>query len=206
MSRTGPDTKGARATEAGETSNTGVASAGGPLTDAEVVMFFNLLMAAGSETTRNSIALGLEMLIEYPGEAERLRADPTSMAPAVEEMLRWASTTACNRRTATRRTELGGHGIAPGDKVVLWRTSANHDADVFLDPHRCDVSRHPNPHVAFGYGARFYPGANLALLEMRIVFEELLARFGTIERNGDLELVRSNKDTGLRHMPVVIAR
>lgn len=178
----------------------------GPLTDAEVMMFFNLLVAAGSETTRNSIALGLEMLIENPGEAQRLRADPTLMAPAVEEMLRRASTTAYNRRTATRRTELGGQEIAPGDKAVLWWASANHDAEVFPDPYRFDVSRHPNPHVAFGHGVHFCLGANLARLEMRIVFEELLARFGTIERDGDLEWVRSNKHTGLRHMPVVLAR
>lgn len=128
------------------------------------------------------------------------------MAPAVEEMLRRASTTAYNRRTATRRTEFGGQEIVPGDKVVLWWASANYDAEVFPDPYRFDVSRHPNPHVAFGHGVHFFLGANLARLAMRIVFEEARARFGTIELDGDLEWVRSNKHTRLRHMPVVLAR
>jgi len=175
-----------------------------PMTDLELQMFFNLLAHAGSETTRNSLALGVLALIERPAAWARLRAEPALLPPAVEEILRWASSTPYNRRTATREVSIGGETIHAGDKVTLWWASANRDEAMFANPFEFDVGRAPNPHLAFGYGAHFCLGAALARLEIRVVLEALLARCRTIEAAGPVEWTRSNKHTGLRHMPVAL--
>ena len=138
-------------------------------------MFFNLLVAAGSETTRNAIALGMAALIEHPDQWALLHADPSLLTGAVEEILRWSSPTLYNRRTATRDMEVAGQPIRAGDKVTLWWASANRDEAVFDEPFRFDVRRAPNPHLAFGYRSHFCLGANLARMEIRIMLEELLA-------------------------------
>ncbi|WP_334144515.1 cytochrome P450 [Rhabdothermincola sp.] len=174
----------------------------GFLTDLELQMFFNLLIAAGSETTRNSIAVGMLALIEHPDQWEALRNDRSLMPTAVEEMLRWASSTTYNRRTATRDVTVRDQDIAAGDKVTLWWASANRDEEVFPDPFRFDVAREPNRHLAFGHGGHFCLGANLARLEIRLVFEALLDRVRGCELAGPVEWTRSNKHTGVRHMPV----
>jgi cytochrome P450 len=181
-------------------------AAGEPLAELELQMFFNLLIAAGSETTRNSIAAGVAALIEHPDEWRALRADGGLVPKAVEEVLRWASSTPYNRRTATRDVELRGRTIRAGDKVTLWWASANRDEEVFADPFRFDVRRDPNPHVTFGYGNHFCLGAGLARLEIRLVLEGLLARFTEIALAGPIEWTRSNKHTGVRHMPVTFVR
>src|SRR5262245_37516654 len=173
-----------------------------PLTDLEVAMFFNLLVAAGSETTRNAIALGVDALAADPPAWRLLAAQPDLVPTAVEEMLRWASSTPYNRRTATRDVVLGGGCIRAGDKVSLWWASANRDEQVFDEPFRFDVRRAPNPHLAFGHGAHFCLGAGLARLEMRVVLETLLARVTAVEPTGPLVWTRSNKHTGLKRMPV----
>jgi cytochrome P450 len=178
----------------------------GALGDLELLMFFNLLIAAGSETTRNAIALGLEALIAHRDQAEMLRRDPSLWPDAVEEILRWTSPTLYNRRTATADTELAGQPVAAGDKVTLWWASANRDERIFEDPFRFDVRRSPNPHVAFGYRSHFCLGANLARLEIRIVFEELLRRFRGFELDGPIERFRTNKHAGVKHMPVRLLR
>ena len=147
------------------------------LSDLELLMFFNLLIAAGSETTRNAIALGMAALIEHPEQWELLRRNPSVLPSAVEEVLRWSSPTLYNRRTATCDVEVAGEKILTGDKVTLWWASANRDEDVFDDPFRFDVLRSPNPHLAFGHRSHFCLGANLARLEIRIMLDELLARF-----------------------------
>jgi cytochrome P450 len=174
----------------------------GPLTELEQQMFFNLLIAAGSETTRNTIAAGVLALIEHPDQWDRLRVDRSLLPTAVEEMLRWASSTTYNRRTATLDTAIGGQEIAAGDKVTLWWGSANFDEDVFVDPFRFDVGRSPNPHLAFGHGPHFCLGAALARTEISLVFDALLDRFDGIELAVPVEWVRSNKHTGIRHLPV----
>jgi cytochrome P450 len=174
----------------------------GPATDLELLMFFNLLVTAGSETTRNAIALGLEALIAHPDQQARLRRHPSLLPTAVEEILRWTSPTLYNRRTATRDTVLAGQPIAAGDKVTLWWASANRDERVFDRALCFDVGRRPNPHVAFGHRSHFCLGANLARLEIRIVFEELLARFDGFALDGPIERFRTNKHAGVRHMPV----
>lgn len=175
---------------------------GEPPTEGELVMFFSLLMAAGSETTRNAIALGLEALVGNPDQMALLRAQPELLVEATEEILRWSSPTLYNRRTATRGTELGGRPIAAGDKVTLWWASANRDDRVFEEPFRFDIRRQPNPHLAFGSRSHFCLGANLARMEIRIVFEALLARFDRFELTGPVERVRTNKHAGVRRMPV----
>ena len=117
-------------------------------------------------------------------------------------MLRWASSTTYNRRTATRDAQVGGREIAAGDKVTLWWGSANFDERAFPDPHTFDVRRDPNRHLAFGHGAHFCLGAHLARVEIRLVLDVLLDRVARLEPLGPIEWVRSNKHTGVRHLPM----
>jgi cytochrome P450 len=172
------------------------------LSDLELLMFFNLLVVAGSETTRNSIALGMVALIEHPDQLDALRDDRSLMPTAVEEILRWTSATLYNRRTATRDTELGGHVVEQGDKVTLWWPSANRDEAVFEDPFRFDIRRTPNPHLTFGHRTHFCLGANLARLEIRVILDEVLDRLEDFELTGGVERVRTNKHAGVWHVPM----
>lgn len=176
-----------------------------PLSDLELLMFFNLLIAAGSETTRNAIALGMDALVERPDQIDLLRKDRTLLQSGVEEILRWSSPTLYNRRTATADTEIGGQVVRGGDKVTLWWASANRDEAVFEDPFSFDLARTPNQHVAFGYRSHFCLGANLARLEIRIIFEELLDRFSYFTLDGPIERFRTNKHAGVKHMPMSLS-
>ncbi len=173
-----------------------------PLSDLELLMFFNLLIAAGSETTRNAIALGMAALIEHPEQWDLLRHDPSVWSTAVEEILRWSSPTLYNRRTATRDAEVCGQRIKAGDKVTLWWASANRDEAVFDQPFAFDIRRSPNPHLAFGHRSHFCLGANLARLEIRVMLEELQARFERLSLDGPIERFRTNKHAGVKHMHV----
>ncbi len=173
-----------------------------PLSDLELLMFFNLLVVAGSETTRNSIALGMVALVEHPEQFDALRSDRGLMATAVEEILRWTTATTYNRRTATRDVELRGQTIREGDKVTLWWPSANRDDTVFADPFRFDIRRTHNPHLTFGHGTHFCLGANLARLEIRIMFEELLERLDGFELIGPVRRARTNKHAGVTSVPL----
>lgn len=174
------------------------------LTDDELFMFFLLLFSAGAETTRNAIAGGVLALAEHPGQWAALRADRGLLPKAVEEIVRWTTPSPSKRRTATRPVELRGTEIAPGDKVLVWEGSANRDEAVFAEPDAFDVRRDPNPHLGFGHGTHFCLGANLARLEIRVLLEELLARFSMIEVVGRPEWTRSNRHTGLRHLAVAL--
>jgi cholest-4-en-3-one 26-monooxygenase len=175
---------------------------GEKLSELEFDLFFMLLAVAGNETTRNLISGGMLQLIEHPDERARLLADPSLLPTAVEEMLRFVSPVMHFRRTATRDVELGGQKIREGDKVILWYISANRDADVFPDADRFDVSRTPNEHIAFGLGQHFCLGANLARLEIRVMFEELLRRLPDVELAGPVRRLRSNFINGVKTMPV----
>jgi cytochrome P450 len=175
-----------------------------PLSENEQRLFLSLIVAAGSETTRNSIAIAMSAFSERPQTWERLRDNRELLPVAVEEMLRWASTTPYNRRTATRDTEMHGQRIRAGDKVSLWWASANRDDAVFADPYVFDIERNPNPHLAFGRGVHFCLGASLARMEMRVMFDVLLDRVESVTLTGPIEYVRSNKHSGVRHMPVTI--
>ena len=172
------------------------------LDDRELRGFFDLLFPAGAETTRSAIAGTLLALIENPQELDRLRADPTLMKTFVEEAVRWTTPSVYKRRTAACDTELRGEGIRRGQKVTVWEMSANRDEDVFREPFRFDVGRDPNDHVGFGIGVHFCLGANLARLELRIMFEELLTRFEGFERAGELAWSNNNRLVGLLSFPV----
>ncbi|WP_395309901.1 cytochrome P450 [Mycobacterium sp. AMU20-3851] len=170
------------------------------LSDLELYLFFSLLFSAGAETTRNAVAGGLLALIEHPDQLRRLRDEPELLGSAIEEMVRWTTPSPSKRRTATRAVTLGGHTIEAGQKVQIWEGSANRDGAVFADPDVFDISRKPNPHLGFGQGVHYCLGANLARLELRVLFEELLSRFGTARLVKPVEWARSNRHTGIRHL------
>lgn len=172
------------------------------LSDLEVYLFFQLLFSAGAETTRNAIAGGLLALAGHPDQYRLLRADPGLLPTAIEEVIRWSSPAPSKRRTATRHAVLGGQRIEAGQKVLVWEGSANRDPAVFERADRFDITRKPNPHIGFGHGAHFCLGAHLARLELRVVYEELLARFGGATVVAPVEWARSNRHTGMRHLMV----
>jgi cytochrome P450 len=172
------------------------------LNNLELRAFFNLLFPAGAETTRGSIAGGLLALIENPDELEQLRKSPELMKPAIEEIVRWTSPSVYKRRTATCDTELRGRSIRRGQKVTVWEMSANRDEEVFEDAFGFHVGRDPNYHVGFGLGTHFCLGANLARLEIRVMFEELLDRFERFEQMGPLAWTNNNRLLSLTELPV----
>ncbi|MGV9801216.1 cytochrome P450 [Mycobacterium sp. NPDC003449] len=172
------------------------------LSDLELYLFFSLLFSAGAETTRNAVAGGLLALIDHPAQLAVLRLDVSLLPTAIEEMVRWTSPSPSKRRTATRAVSLAGCDIGAGQKVQVWEGSANRDPLVFTDPDTFDITRKPNPHLGFGYGIHYCLGANLARLELRVLFEELLARFGAARLVRPVEWTRSNRHTGIRHLVV----
>ncbi|HET9123471.1 MAG TPA: cytochrome P450 [Solirubrobacteraceae bacterium] len=177
-----------------------------PLTQREFDTYFVLLATAGNETTRHTITHGLLALLEHPEEMEKLRRagdDDALRRSAAEEMLRWATPVHHFRRTATRDTELAGTRIAAGDKVTTWFVSGNRDESVFEQPDVFDIARSPNRHMAFGPGGIHHcMGAHLAKMEVRIAFEELLARVEAVELTGPPERLRSNFFNGIKRLPV----
>ena len=175
---------------------------GDRLTEMEFDSFFLLLAVAGNETTRNLISGGMRTLLEHPEERDRLLADPSLLPTAIEEMLRWVSPLIHFRRTATREVEMHGQRIRGGDKVVIFYPSANRDEAKFRSPERFDIGRTPNEHVAFGIGEHFCLGANLARLEIRLIFEELLRRVPDLALDGPVRRLRSNFINGIKAMPV----
>jgi cytochrome P450 len=172
------------------------------LSDLELYLFFSLLFSAGAETTRNAVAGGLLALADHPDQFQALRADLDMLPTAVEEMVRWASPSPSKRRTATRDVTLGGQSIDAGQKVQIWEGSANRDSCVFGRADKFDIARKPNPHLGFGQGVHYRLGANLARLELRVLFEELLSRFVAARVVEPVEWTRSNRHTGIRHLVV----
>lgn len=178
---------------------------GHPMSDIEFGSFFVQLVTAGNDTTRTMLSSGLLALLQHPEQLDALRADPSLIPSAVEEILRWANPLHYFRRTATESVELGGRSIAAGEKVAMMYTSANRDDDVFADPHRFDITRDPNPHLSFGTGEHFCLGVHLARLEGRVFFEELLGTFSTIELAGEPRRQRSNLNNALKALPVTLS-
>lgn len=176
---------------------------GCPLSGRDLDNTFAILVVAGNETTRQAIASGLLTFARHPDQWDALRAEPELLPSAVEEVLRIAHPVWHFRRTATRATELRGQRISEGDKVVVWFAAANHDPDVFPDPHRFDIRREPNEHATFGrVGPHFCLGAHLARLELTVTLGELVPRVERIELAGEPKRLRSNFTNGLKHLPL----
>jgi len=175
-----------------------------PLSDGDFDNYFLLLVIAGNETTRHAISNSMLGLIQQPEQLRMLQEDPALVASGLEELLRWASPVYHFRRTATRDVELGGKTIKEGDKVVMWFASGNRDESVFPDPYSIDVQRKNVDHLTFGKGSpHLCLGNNLARMEVRLMFEELLPRLDSIELAGDVTRVRSNFVNGIKKFPVL---
>jgi cytochrome P450 len=166
-----------------------------------------LLIVGGNDTTRNSISGGVLALNENPGEYQKLRDDPGLIPNMVSEIIRWQTPLAHMRRTATQDAELAGKAIAKGDKVVLWYVSANRDVAVFERPDEFRIDR-PNArqHLSFGIGVHFCMGSRLAEMQLRVLWEETLARFRQVEMVGPPRRVRSNFVKGYSYLPVRLHR
>ncbi len=180
---------------------------GVPLTQVDFNNYFTLLVIAGNETTRHAISNTMLGLIEQPSAMRTLQAQPELMGTAVEEMLRWASPVYHFRRTATRDVVMHDQVIKEGDKVVMWFASGNRDSAMFADPYHFDVTRTNVDHMTFGKGSpHLCLGNNLARMEVRLMFEELLPRISSIELTGEVRHVRSNFVNGIKTFPVRVTR
>lgn len=178
---------------------------GAPLSRLMIQVNFLLLIIAGNETTRNALSGGIQALCEHPEQLDRLRADPSLLPQAIEEILRWVSPVIQFRRTALHDTVIGDQEIHKGDKVVLYYGAANRDPRVFDAPDTFDITRKPNPHVAFGIGTHFCMGSHIARLEMRVTLEEFLRRFQNPTLAGPPERLQSNFISGIQHLPLNLA-
>jgi linalool 8-monooxygenase len=162
---------------------------------------FILLVAAGNETTRNSLSGGFLALSEHPAERRRLIEDPSLLASAASEIVRWVSPVMHMRRTAIEPTDIAGQAIRRGDKVILWYCSGNRDEAVFAEPSRFDIARAAPPHVGFGTGQHFCLGARLAEVQIRIFYEEFLRRYPNARPAGPVQRMRSNFVVGYKSIP-----
>jgi cytochrome P450 len=172
------------------------------LTDEEIAAFFVLLSVAGNDTTRQTTSHALRALTDFPDQRAWLAQDYDGrIGTAVEEFLRWATPVMTFRRTALAEVELADQRILPGDKVVMFYSSANRDEDAFADPNSFDPARDPNPHVAFGGGGvHFCLGSQLAKIQLRAMFRELLSQLPDI-RAGEPEYLAGNFMHAIRSMP-----
>ena len=180
---------------------------GDVLTEHEFDLFMLLLAVAGNETTRNGISHGVVAMIENRDQWRKMQADPALVPGAVEEILRWATPVNYFRRAATCDVELHGVKIKEGESVTMFYPSANRDEAAFTNPDTFDITRTPNHHVTFGGGGpHFCLGANLARLEMRILFEELSKRAADIELAGPVKKLQSSFIHGIKSLPVQLTR
>ena len=176
---------------------------GEQLSSFELELFFLLLTVAGNETTRNLISGAMAAFFENPDQWELLRNDRSLLPDAVEEMLRYVTPVMNFRRQTTSAFELGGQQIEADTKVVFFHISANRDEKVFANPQKFDITRNPNPHMAFGGGGpHFCLGANLARMEIRVMFEHLLDRMPDMQLAGDVQRLQSAFISGVKHIPI----
>jgi cytochrome P450 len=175
---------------------------GAPLPRMELLSYYFLLVVAGNETTRNAMTGGLLALIENPSELRKLASDPSLVDSAVEEIVRWTTPVIQFCRTPIRDVEIRGQKIRAGQSLCLFYPSANRDDEVFDEPFEFRVDRRPNRHLAFGVGEHFCLGANLARLELRVVFRQLVARLEHVELAGQVERLRSSFLGGIKRMPI----
>jgi cytochrome P450 len=175
---------------------------GAPVPQFELLSYFFLLVVAGNETTRNAMSGGLLAFIDNPGELDKLRQNPTLIDSAVEEIVRWTSPVIQFCRTPNQDVEIRGQRIKAGQNMTLFYPSANRDEDVFGDPFRFRIDRNPNPHLAFGIGEHFCLGANLARLELKVLFGQLAARLEEVELAGPVRRLRSSFVGGVKSVPI----
>ncbi|MBE1536879.1 cytochrome P450 [Actinomadura algeriensis] len=173
------------------------------LTDDEFCMFWILLVIAGNETTRKSLS-GAVVALQEHGLWKGLAREPGLLATGTDELVRHVSPVMQFRRTATRDVELGGRHVRAGDKIVMWYGAANRDPEVFSDPHSLDLSREPNPHLAFGTGPHFCLGSRLAKLEISAMLTELLTRYPRLSIDGEVSRITSTFISGIEHLPVTL--
>ena len=164
--------------------------------------YYLIVATAGHDTTSSSSAAGLLQLIRHPDQLAKLRGAPELMPKAVDEFIRWSTPVKHFFRTATVDVELHGHAIRAGDNLMMCYPSANRDEAVFDDPFAFRVDRAPGRHLAFGYGPHLCLGQHLAKMEIRILFEELLARIDKIELAGEPRFTASTFVSGLKRLPI----
>lgn len=175
---------------------------GEPLPDIDTLSYGMLLAAAGHDTTSSSVGIGMMQLASNPAEFAKLKADPSLIPSAAQEIFRWATPVRHFLRTATVDTELGGQAIKAGESVCLMYLSGNRDEDAFDDPDVFRVDRSPNRHVAFGYGAHHCLGRILAEMELEALLAEIVARVDSVELAGQPSWVKTNHTGGLKHLPI----
>lgn len=174
---------------------------GDELTSDEFGFFVILLAVAGNETTRNAISHGMLAFLDHPDQWELFKAQRPNTA--VDEIVRWATPVTVFQRTATRDIELGGQQIKQGQRVGMFYRSANFDEEVFENPEQFNILRNPNPHVGFGgTGAHYCLGANLARLEMDLMFNAIADAMPAITKAGDPQRLRSGWLNGVKRLPV----
>ena len=178
---------------------------GAPLGYLEAMSYYIIAATAGHDTTSSTTAGAMWALAENPAEFARLKADPSLISSFIEESIRWTTPVKHFMRSATADTELRGRKIAKGDWLMLCYPSGNRDEEAFPDPFRFDVGRTPNKHVAFGYGAHVCLGQHLARMEMRFLWEELIARVDNIELDGVPKLMQANFVCGPKSVPIRFA-
>ncbi len=178
---------------------------GSVITDTEFRNFFCLVVAAGNDTTRYSIAAGIQAMCHQPELLGQMQEGGDIWDTAPDEIIRWATPAIYFRRTATQDHEMHGKTIRAGDKVLYWFASANRDEDVFDDPFRVNLARSPNRHLSFGQGGpHVCLGMWLARLEVRVLFQELAKRISAIEPAGPHRFLRSNFVGGIKELPVTV--
>jgi cholest-4-en-3-one 26-monooxygenase len=178
---------------------------GKPLSRMMIQINFFLLIIAGNETTRNALSGGIQALCEHPEQLDKLRRDPSLMPQAIEEILRWVTPVMQFRRTALCDSRIGDQEIEQGEKVVMYYGAANRDPRVFENPEVFDITRRPNPHIAFGTGTHFCMGSHIARLELRVTLEEFLRRFPNVTPIGPPERLQSNFISAIKSMRVRLA-
>jgi len=180
---------------------------GSRITDTEFRNFFCLVVAAGNDTTRYSIAAGIQAMCHQPELLAQMQAGGEIWETAPDEIIRWATPALYFRRTATEDVEMHGKTIRAGDKVLYWWASTSRDESVFDDPFRVNLARNPNRHLSFGQGGpHVCLGMWLARLEVRVLFQELAKRIKSVEPAGEHKFLRSNFVGGIKELPVTVTR
>lgn len=175
---------------------------GAPLGLMETISYYVIIATAGHDTTSSAMAGGMLALLQNPDQLARLQADPSLIASAVDEMIRWVTPVKHFMRNCTKEYTVRGHTFKPGDALLLSYPSANRDEEVFDDPFRFDVGRQGNKQLAFGFGVHCCIGAQLAKLELRALFSELIPKLRSVELAGNPQFMQTLFVGGLKRLPI----